>query len=356
MMKKVLLMLALAASISGAAYASPQTSFKKGETEVNVGMWDSSAHSNGYKSDGEWNFLGGLTYGINDRWAAQYQYTGLHTDHTNGNMNEINALYSLHPQVAAFAGWNRIAMKDFPSGVFGSSDTTNNIAQLGIVARQPVNDVVDVYAKGAVGTESTSLWEAGVNLAVDKNVDFNAGYHYLNTRGDDDHNVSYKGFMAGLSYRFGGSDAAAFTETEDKNYDFEEDTAPSTVTIQPSAGKADPVDVPADTPVKAPENDYYFNSIHFKSDSAAIDDAQKVNLEAFIKKAKETGHTFKLVGRADATGSADYNKDLSARRIESVKQYAVDHGVDASKLVAMVKGAEDGSGAEGRRVDIFEHK
>ena len=168
--------------------------------------------------------------------------------------------------------------------------------------------------------------------------------------------VIYKGFMAGLSYRFGGSDAAAFTETEDKNYDFEEDTAPSTVTIQPSAGKADPVDVPADTPVKAPENDYYFNSIHFKSDSAAIDDAQKVNLEAFIKKAKETGHTFKLVGRADATGSADYNKDLSARRIESVKQYAVDHGVDASKLVAMVKGAEDGSGAEGRRVDIFEHK
>ena len=28
----------------------------------------------------------------------------------------------------------------------------------------------------------------------------------------------------------------------------------------------------------------------------------------------------------------------------------------ASKLVAMVKGSEDGSGAEGRRVDIFEHK
>lgn len=96
-MKKILLMMALAASISGAAYASPQTSFQKGETEVNVGMWDASAHSNGYKSDGEWNFLGGLTYGINDRWAAQYQYTGLHTDHTNGNMNEVNALYSLHP-------------------------------------------------------------------------------------------------------------------------------------------------------------------------------------------------------------------------------------------------------------------
>lgn len=350
-------MLALAAAVSGSAYASPQTSFTKGQTEVNVGMWDASAHSNGYKSDGEWNFLGGLTYGINDRWAAQYQYTGLHTDHTNGNMNEINALYSFHPQVAAFAGWNRISMKDFPERAFGSSETTNNIAQLGIVARQPINDVVDVYAKGAVGTESTSMWEAGLNLAVDKNVDLNAGYHYLNTRGDDDHNVSYKGFMAGLSYRFGGSDATALsTGEEEKDYDYEGETEPSTVAIQPTAGKADVVDVPADTPVKAPENDYYYNSIHFKSDSAAIDDAQKANLDAFVKQAKETGHTFKLVGRADATGSADYNKDLSARRIDSVKQYAVDHGVDASKLVAMVKGSDNESGAEGRRVDIFEHK
>lgn len=355
-MKKILLVLALAASISGAAYASPQTSFQKGETEVNVGMWDASAHSNGYKSDGEWNFLGGLTYGINDRWAAQYQYTGLHTDHTNGNMNEVNALYSLHPQVAAFAGWNRISMKDFPDRAFGSSETTNNIAQLGIIARQPVNDVVDVYAKGAVGTESTSLWEAGVNLAVDKNVDLNAGYRYLNTRGDDDHNVSYKGFLAGLSYRFGGSNETLQPVEEEKNYDFEEETEPSTVTVKPAAGKADTQEVPADTPVKAPENDYYFNSIHFKSDSASIDDAQKANLDAFVEKAKETGHTFKLVGRADATGSADYNRDLSARRIDSVKQYALDHGVDASKLVAMVKGSEDGSGAEGRRVDIFEHK
>ena len=355
-MKKVILMLALATSVSGMAYASPQTSFTKGQTEVNVGMWDSSAQSKGYKSDGEWNFLGGATYGINDRWAAQYQYTGLHTDHTNGNMNEVNGLYSLHPQVAAFAGWNRISMKDFPSSAFGSSDRVNNVAQVGIIARQPVNDVVDVYAKGAVGTESTSMWEAGVNMALDKNVDLNAGYHYLNTRGDENHNVSYKGFMAGLSYRFGGSDGERLPR-EEESYDFEDNNEPSTVIVTTNTtGNAAPQDVPESTPVKAPENDYYAGSIHFRSDSDALDEGQKINLDDFVKKAKETGHVFKLVGRADATGSADYNRDLSSRRIESVKKYAVDHGVDASKLVAMVKGSEEGSGAEGRRVDIFEHK
>lgn len=358
-MKKILVMLAVAASVSGMAFASPQTSFREGEVEINAGMWDASTKSNGYKSDGEWNFTGGATYGINDRWAAQYQYTGLNTDHTDGSMNEINALYSLHPQVAAFAGWNRITMKDFPTDrAFGASKATNNIMQLGVIARQPVTDGLDVYAKGAVGTESTSMWEAGVNLAVDKNIDLNAGYHYMNTRGDDDHNVSYKGFLAGVSYRFGGKDTDSSFYEEEKNYDYEEMAEePSTVIITDKTDTtAHTVDVLADEPVAAPENDYYFNSIHFGSDSAVIDDAQKANLDAFVKKAKETGHTFKLVGRADATGSADYNKELSARRIESVKAYAVSQGVDASKLVAMVKGSEDGSGAEGRRVDIFEHK
>ena len=93
-MKKIIAAMIALAAVSSAAYASPLTTYQKGQTEINVGMWDASAKSNGYKSDGEWNFTGGLTYGINDKWAAQYQYTGLSTDHTGGNMNELNALYS----------------------------------------------------------------------------------------------------------------------------------------------------------------------------------------------------------------------------------------------------------------------
>lgn len=358
-MKKTLIMLALAASVTGVAFASPQTSFKEGQTEINIGMWDAETKSNGYKSDGEWNFLGGVTYGINEKWAAQYQYTGLHTDHTDGNMNEINALYSFHPQVAGFVGWNRIYMKNFPKSAFGSNDQTNNVAQLGVIARQPINDVVDVYAKGAVGTEQTSMWEAGVNLALDKNVDLNAGYHYLNTKGDSENNVSYKGFIAGVSYRFGGKDhTGEVFEDAEKDLDYEAQAEePSVVTISSKqGGPATTVEVPADEPVKAPENDYYMNSVHFDSDSAALSDSQKANLKDFIAKAKETGHTFKLVGRADPTGSADYNKELATRRIESVKAYAVSQGVDGSKLIPMVKGAEGATGPESRRVDVFEHK
>lgn len=115
---------------------------------------------------------------------------------------------------------------------------------------------------------------------------------------------------------------------------------------------------PVETPAKAPENDYYLNSVLFESDSADIQNAQKVNLDTFVKQAKETGHVFKLVGRADPTGSAEYNKELAAQRVKSVKEYAIAQGVDATKLVEMVKGADSDSKdhAAARRVDIFEHK
>ena len=351
-MKKTLALLVAMTALSGAAYASPQTTFRPGEVELNAGMWDASARTGGYKSGGEWNFLGGVTYGLNSRWAAQYQYTGLSTDHTGGSMNEINMLYSLHPQVAAFGGWNRIEMKDFPYSRLNGGKATNNIFQVGVVARQPVTDVLDVYAKGALGTEETSMWEAGVNMAIDDNMDLNAGYRYMNTRGNSDHNVSYKGFLAGVSYRFGGHDPVEKEETViSKSYDYEEEE-PEEVSVVRKTTESKAVE-----PVKAPENDYYMGSVHFDVDSADVRADQTINIDALVKKAKETGHTFKLVGRADATGTPTYNRELAAARIKSVKEYAVAQGVDAAKLIEMVKGSEGSTTSSNeRRVDIFEHK
>lgn len=366
-MKKILLTLALAATLTGVSYASPQTTFTEGETEINVGMWNTGASSKGYKSSSRWSLNGGVTYALSDRWAAQYQYNELHTKRTEGNTNEINALYSLHPQVAAFAGWNRISMKEYPTSVLPKGNAVNQVFQIGVIARQPVTEELDVYAKGAIGTQDTSSWEAGVNMALDRNLELNAGYHFLNTRGTENRNVTYKGFTAGVSYRFGGKEKEDTYYSGTKDYDYERDAnEASTVSIitesTPVKEETSTVTVTTNEPVNAPENDYYFGSVHFDSDSAAIKDGQKVNIDAFIKQAKETGHKFKLVGRADASGNADYNRDLSARRVKAVKDYAIAKGVPESQIVEMVKGDEGASGttdqtrAQDRRVDIFEHK
>ena len=51
-MKKTIAMMLALAAISTTAFASPQTTFRPGEFEINAGMWDSAARTAGYKSDG----------------------------------------------------------------------------------------------------------------------------------------------------------------------------------------------------------------------------------------------------------------------------------------------------------------
>lgn len=58
-----------------------------------------------------------------------------------------------------------------------------------------------------------------MNFTLDENIDLNAGYRYLNTEGSRDKNVSYQGWLAGVSYRFGGgSDRKAAYSEDDIDY------------------------------------------------------------------------------------------------------------------------------------------
>lgn len=121
-MKKTAAVLAAAVALTISVYASPQTEFAKGQWEINAGMWNTKAKTRTYKDNGAWNFNGGVTYGLNDKAAAQFQYYGLNSDDTDGRSHELNLLYSVHPQVALYTGYNHITMSDFPTGVFGAEN------------------------------------------------------------------------------------------------------------------------------------------------------------------------------------------------------------------------------------------
>lgn len=355
-MKKTIAMLACAAALTMTAYASPQTDFTRGEWEVNAGMAHPEAKADGYSSAARWNFDGGVTYGLGDGYAVQFQQKGLKTKHTGGTGRELNLLYSVRPEIAVYGGYNRISMRDLPVGLFGKEDKDNNVFQIGVIAKRPVAENLDVYAKGALGTKNTTIWEAGVDYALDRNLDVNAGYRYMNTKGNSEKNISYQGWLAGVSYRFGSGHDRTIPYRDDNSYE-KEDT--SVVTV--ARHEAEPV---AETKVVVPENDYYFNSIHFANDSDTPGAEQTANLDAFVKKAKETGHIFKLVGRTDSNGDKDYNDALAIRRVKKVADYAVAHGVNIDQLVGMYKGEEEPADtnnteqgrANNRRVDIFEHK
>jgi len=172
----------------------------------------------------------------------------------------------------------------------------------------------------------------------------------VNTRGDKDDNITFSGFMAGLSYRFGARSKAEVADVYEPVYE-----EPVTYTEPAQVVESEPA---------VPENDYYFNTIHFDNDSDTIRADQKANIDAFIKQAKETGHTFKLVAAPIPTARRTYNDDR--RDPPRPCRCCLRHrkGVDVNQLVGMYKGSDDpvdtnstdAGRANNRRVDIFEHK
>ena len=360
MNKKLLALLAVAAMGISIAGATPQTQFNKGEFQLDLGAsaidhdvtdvtdeivpmdmkLSSISSSNGtFDAGHKWNFDGGLTYALGDKTALQYAYHGLNVKEddeltSDNKMHEVNVIQSLNKNFAVYGGWGRLSGDDF--------EDTNNIAQLGVIAKANLTDKLDIYGKAAVGTKSTTIWEAGLGYGVTEDLDLSAGYRYINTEINDDQNASFKGAVVGLSYRFGGS-----TEEEPM------------VTPAPVYTPAPVVEQPV---YATPKLDYYVQSIHFDVDQDVPRADQKGNLEAMVTAANAYPTAkIKLLGNTDSDASSDYNQKLSERRVQNVAQYAVNNGISADRLVGIANGENKPAStndsalgkANNRRVDVY---
>lgn len=363
MNKKLLALLAVAAMGISIAGATPQTQFNKGEFQLDLGAsaidhdvtdvtdeivpmdmkLSSISSSNGtFDAGHKWNFDGGLTYALSDKTALQYAYHGLNVKEvkeddeltSDNKMHEVNVIQSLNKNFAVYGGWGRLSGDDF--------EDTNNIAQLGVIAKANLTDKLDIYGKAAVGTKSTTIWEAGLGYGITEDLDLSAGYRYINTEINDDQNASFKGAVVGLSYRFGGS-----TEEEPM------------VTPAPVCTPAPVVEQPV---YATPKLDYYVQSIHFDVDQDVPRADQKGNLEAMVTAANAYPTAkIKLLGNTDSDASSDYNQKLSERRVQNVAQYAVNNGISADRLVGIANGENKPastndsalSKANNRRVDVY---
>jgi outer membrane protein OmpA-like peptidoglycan-associated protein/opacity protein-like surface antigen len=100
------------------------------------------------------------------------------------------------------------------------------------------------------------------------------------------------------------------------------------------------------------------NSAELTGMSTAVLDKVAKSMVAYPDESAE------IAGHTDSTGKASYNKDLSHRRAESVRQYLILKGVEASRLTAIGYGEEkpiaDNGTAEGRaknrRVEVIMHR
>jgi outer membrane protein OmpA-like peptidoglycan-associated protein len=75
--------------------------------------------------------------------------------------------------------------------------------------------------------------------------------------------------------------------------------------------------------------------VHFDTDSAEINASDMPLLDRIAAAIEADGGSFEIAGHADHRASEEYNQGLSERRAESVRQYLIDRGCSADKLVAV---------------------
>jgi len=111
--------------------------------------------------------------------------------------------------------------------------------------------------------------------------------------------------------------------------------------------------------------DYYFAydlTVFFPRNSDRITDEARIQLNAIgsaLISDRLLPYKYVLAGHTDATGSAEYNRDLSVRRALSVRRYLIDtFGIDPSRLVAAgwgesrLKAPEKPNSSVNRRVEL----
>ena len=118
--------------------------------------------------------------------------------------------------------------------------------------------------------------------------------------------------------------------------------APAPVAASAPEQVAPPVVVNAKEAKPAPASDTATAvgfRINFAFNSAVIPPAHFSQLDRVADLLRqEPALSLAVEGHTDAVGSAEYNIDLSRRRAVAVVRYLVDHGVEASRLMAVGKG------------------
>ena len=101
----------------------------------------------------------------------------------------------------------------------------------------------------------------------------------------------------------------------------------------------------------------------FAFDSAELTAEGKTNIESYrslLTPELKNAYAGIIIGHTDSTGDADYNKDLSLRRAQTVRDYLVDTGIQPEKLRVVGRGevepiasndTEEGQ-AKNRRVEV----
>lgn len=113
---------------------------------------------------------------------------------------------------------------------------------------------------------------------------------------------------------------------------------------------------------RGPEADFTLKGQNFASTQWNLLPQGRTEMDKVVALMKKNGNVkLSIVGHTDDLGGAEYNLDLSRKRAEAVKQYLVDHGIAADRMVTQGMGqtqplndnGDDGKRAMNRRVELY---
>lgn len=233
MKKKVLLTLAAAMAVTSVSFASPLSNYDKGSLAIDLNMSISPKLESGESIDAKSRLGAGISYGIGNKFAVQYNYSDNKSkntpfeedDGTNyaiGTLNaqvtgqQFNLLYQINPNISAFAGWTKSKLKvnstfeyGDGSGPLGNGSTTDkesqNGYQVGFIGQTKLADNLTGWALIGAGNK-VNAYEIGVGYDLAKNTEFNVFYRQTKYKdfgdSDDKYDVKTKGLGAGLTFKF----------------------------------------------------------------------------------------------------------------------------------------------------------
>ncbi|MBQ2114536.1 MAG: outer membrane beta-barrel protein [Selenomonadales bacterium] len=201
-MKKKVLSALIATMVVGSvtAMAAP-AEIEEGKWDVTIGSsFSPNTEDNGYDVDGESGLYGNITYGMDDKWALQYDYShygyGERSWSAKGDASEVNILYKLSPNLNAYAGYVY-----YGENYDGAGCHTDG-AQVGLQGWYPIADQVNLFGKIGLGNNN-QVYEIGAtyNFADDWGLD--VSYRWAEYKDiDNTADVQFDGVRAGISTSF----------------------------------------------------------------------------------------------------------------------------------------------------------
>lgn len=289
-----------------------------------------------------------LSYGIrlgkqlSDRWDLQLGLTHSRADEDSGRYSGghykqtllgIDALYMFsrdrfRPFLLAGVGVANNNIHYNGAGLNPDSDGNRNswMANVGVGAQYDFTDRLGLQA------DVRQVWSRAKA---------NGGLF-----GSDRHETVGNTYLnVGLIFRFGGPEKVAAAEPAPQPV-AEPTPPPEEPTPPPPAPAPEPEKKPEPPPAVGPQEPAFAKvaiqaEVLFDFDKAIVKQEGKRILDSeVVQKMKDNPQVELLLitGHADRIGAEQYNQKLSERRAESVKQYLVSQGIEASRLHTVGKG------------------